>query len=46
MRQILKSQVSVPVVMPKSKFVTQGDEYEAEIFLAAFDDTKDPRILN
>jgi len=33
------------VVMPKSKFVTQGDEYEAEIFLAAFDDTKDPEFL-
>ncbi len=31
--------------MPKSKFVTQGDEYEAEIFLAAFDDTKDPEFL-
>ena len=33
------------VVMPKSKFVTQGDEYEAEIFLAAFDDTKDPEFV-
>ena len=33
------------VVMPKSTFVTQGDEYEAEIFLAAFDDTKDPEFM-
>ena len=33
-----------PVVMPKSTFVTQGGEYEADVFLAAFDDTQDPTV--
>jgi gliding motility-associated protein GldM len=33
------------VVMPKSNFVTQGDFYEAEVFLAAYDDTQDPEII-
>ncbi len=32
------------VVMPKSTFVTQGDEYEAQVFLAAFDDTQNPEF--
>ncbi len=32
------------VVMPKSTFVTQGGEYEADVFLAAFDDTQDPTV--
>lgn len=33
------------VVMPKSSYVTQGSEYEAEVFLAAFDDTQEPEIF-
>lgn len=33
------------VVMPKSTFVTQGGEYEADVFLAAFDDTQDPTVV-
>ena len=33
------------VVMPKSTFVTQGGEYEAEVFLAAFDDTQEPTVI-
>ena len=32
------------VVMPKSTFVTKGDEYEADVFLAAFDDTQNPSV--
>ena len=32
------------VVMPKSTFVTKGDEYEADVFLAAFDDTQNPTV--
>lgn len=32
------------VVMPKSTFVTQGGEYEADVFLAAFDDTQNPTV--
>lgn len=32
------------IVMPKSNYVTQGDEYEAEVFLAAYDDTQEPEI--
>lgn len=30
------------VVVPKSNFVTQGDFFEADIFLAAFDQKRDP----
>jgi len=33
------------VVNPKSKFVTQGDEYYAEVFLAAYDETQEPTIV-
>ena len=33
------------VVMPKSTYVTQGGEYEAEVFLAAFDDTQEPTVI-
>jgi gliding motility-associated protein GldM len=33
------------VVMPKSTFVTQGGEYEADVFLAAFDDTQEPTVI-
>lgn len=32
------------IVMPKSNYVTQGGEYEAEVFLAAYDDTQEPEI--
>ncbi len=32
------------VIVPKSTYVTQGDEYEAEVFLAAYDDTQEPTI--
>ena len=32
------------VVMPKSTFVTKGDEYEADVFLAAFDETQNPTV--
>lgn len=32
------------VVVPRTNYVTQGDEYEAEVYLAAYDDTKDPVI--
>src|SRR5690606_5894949 len=32
------------IVMPKSNYVTQGDEYEADVFLAAYDDTQEPEI--
>lgn len=34
----------VPVVIAKSNYVTQGGEYEAEVFLAAYDATQDPQI--
>lgn len=30
------------IVMPKSNYVIQGDNYEADVFLAAYDDTQDP----
>jgi len=33
------------VVMPKSTYVTQGGEYEADVFLAAFDDTQEPIVI-
>lgn len=32
------------IVMPKSNYVTQGDFYEADVFLAAYDETQDPAI--
>lgn len=34
-----------PVVMPKSTYVTQGGTYEADVFLAAYDDSNDPEFL-
>ena len=34
----------IPMVVPKSTFVPQGDVYEADVFLAAYDATQDPRI--
>ncbi|MDX5325560.1 MAG: gliding motility protein GldM [Bacteroidota bacterium] len=33
------------IVMPKSNYVTQGDMYEADVFLAAYDETQDPEII-
>ena len=33
------------VVMPKSTFVTKGGEYEADVFLAAFDNTQNPTVI-
>lgn len=33
------------MVDAKSNYVVQGDEYEADVFLAAFDDTQEPEIL-
>jgi gliding motility-associated protein GldM len=33
------------VVVPKSSYVTQGGEYEAEVFLAAYDATQEPTII-
>ncbi len=33
------------VVVPKSTYVTTGDTFKAEVFLAAFDDTQDPEIV-
>jgi gliding motility-associated protein GldM len=35
--------VSAQVIAPSS-YITQGDEYEAEVFLAAYDDTQDPQV--
>ncbi len=32
-------------VIPKSNYVTQGGEYRAEVFLAAFDTTQAPTVL-
>jgi len=32
------------IVMPKSNYITQGDFYEADVFLAAFDTTQKPTI--
>jgi gliding motility-associated protein GldM len=34
-----------PVVMPQSTFITTGDSFRAEVFLAAFDENQDPEIL-
>lgn len=33
------------MIMPKSTFVTQGGVYEADVFLAAYDETQEPRIF-
>lgn len=33
------------MVMPKSNYVIQGETYEADVFLAAYDDTQDPTII-
>ncbi len=33
------------IVMPKSNYVTQGDFYEADVFLAAYDETQKPTIV-
>lgn len=33
-----------PMVITKSNYVTQGDEYEAQVFLAAYDATQEPQI--
>src|SRR5690606_6365032 len=33
-----------PMVIAKSNYVTQGDEYEAQVFLAAYDATSEPQI--
>jgi gliding motility-associated protein GldM len=35
----------VPVVIPKSTFITQGDAYTAEVFLAAYDATQEPKVI-
>ncbi len=40
----IKISTVTPIVVPKSIYVTQGDEYEAQIYLAAFDQTQDPEI--
>ena len=34
-----------PIVIPKSTYVTQGDNYEAQVLLAAFDETQDPTFI-
>ena len=34
-----------PIVIPKSTYVTRGDNYEAQVLLAAFDDTQDPTFI-
>ncbi len=33
------------VVMPKSNYLLQGDQYEADVFLAAYDDTQEPEVV-
>ncbi len=33
------------IVQPKSNFITQGDEYYAEVFLAAYDDRQEPTVF-
>jgi gliding motility-associated protein GldM len=33
------------MVMPKSNYIIQGETYEADVFLAAYDDTQDPSIV-
>jgi len=34
-----------PVIMPQSTFITTGDTFRAEVFLAAFDENQDPEII-
>lgn len=34
-----------PMVMAKSTYITQGGEYEADFFIAAYDDTQQPTIM-
>ena len=34
-----------PIVIAKSTYVTQGDNYEAQVLLAAFDETQDPTFI-
>lgn len=33
------------MTMPKSNYVTQGDYFEADVFLAAYDETQNPEII-
>ncbi len=33
------------IVMPKSNYVIQGDDYEADVFLAAYDETQNPDFI-
>ena len=33
------------IVMPKSNYVIQGDDYEADVFLAAYDETQNPDFV-
>jgi gliding motility-associated protein GldM len=35
----------IPTVIPNSTYVMQGNEYEAQVFVAATDTTQDPEIL-
>lgn len=35
----------IPLVMPKSNYVTVGSEYEAEVMLAAYDASQEPTII-
>lgn len=35
----------IPTVIPNSTYIMQGNEYEAQVFLAATDTTQDPEIL-
>jgi len=48
-KQIGKGEVSFntveAMVMSNSNYVTQGGTYEAEVFLAAYDDSQDPTII-
>lgn len=35
----------VPIAIPKSNYVLQGDTFRADVFLAAYDDTNFPTVL-
>ena len=35
----------IPMVIPTSTYIMQGNEYEAKVFVAATDTTRDPEIL-
>ncbi|HUW92149.1 MAG TPA: gliding motility protein GldM [Bacteroidales bacterium] len=35
----------IPTVIPNSTYIMQGNEYEAQVFVAATDTTQDPEIL-